>query len=84
MDFEHLYMLSNGMAIYVEWIYFESDSWSYTIYQKDKIPIFWGYIDKNDISSYEAAELALRKENLEDCLILDTKLSYKEFFDNDY
>lgn len=80
MDLEHLYMLSNGMFIYVEWLYFESDGWSYTIYQKDKTPILGGYIIKNDISSYEAAELALHKENLDDCIILDTQLSCKEFF----
>ena len=73
MELEHLYYLSDGHYLYMEWVF--PQCWRYTLYDNNGNAITGDDINLYEISSYEAAELALKQMQMDDVYIQETSLS---------
>ncbi len=76
MELEHLYYLSNGQYLYLEWVF--SQCWSYTLYSANGTALDGNDVNLYVISAYEAAELALKQMHIDDVSIHETALSIKD------
>ena len=76
MELEHLYRLSNNQYLYLEWVF--PQCWRYTLYNNNGNAITGDDINLYEISSYEAAELALKQMRIEDVSIQETSLSIQD------
>lgn len=73
MELEHLYYLSDGRYLYMEWVF--PQCWRYTLYDNHGSAITGNDVNLYEISSYEAAELALKQMQMDDVSIQETTLS---------
>lgn len=76
MELEHLYYLSNGQYLYLEWVF--PQCWRYTLYNTNGTALDGNDVNLYEISSYEAAELALKQMHIDDVYIQEKSLSIQD------